>query len=220
MPSKFICVDMDNYKKTFQTWDKVASIYGDKFMDMDLYNDTYDIFCQLVKITNPTIFEIGCGPGNITKYMSGKRPDFKIEAIDTSPNMIELAKKNNPAALFTVMDCREIDKLMSTFDGVVCGFCMPYLSKGDCIKLIKDCSTLLNSAGLFYFSVIENDYNKSSFETSSDGQHTMFIYYHQEDYLMLALKENNFEILELIRKNYLKNDGTAQLNLIVIAKKK
>jgi predicted TPR repeat methyltransferase len=210
---------MDNYKKTFQTWDKVASIYQDKFMDLDLYNDTYDIFCKLVEIPNPNILEIGCGPGNITKYILSKRVDFKIEAIDTSPNMIELARKNIPNARFTVMDCRELDRLNSKFDAVVCGFCMPYLSKGDCIKLINDCSTLLNNDGLFYFSIIENDYRKSTFETSSDGQHTMYVYYHQEDYLKKALEENNFEIIELIRKNYPKNDGTTQLNLIVIAGK-
>ena len=198
---------MDNYQRTFQTWDKVASIYQDKFMDMDLYNDTYDIFCRLVEIVNPKIFEIGCGPGNITKYMLGKRPDFKIEAIDTSPNMVKLAKENNPTANFTVMDCRKIDQHTSTFDGIICGFCMPYLSKEDCIKLIRDCSAMLNHGGIFYFSTIENDYDQSAFEPSSDGQHTMFVYYHQEDYLVSALKENNFELVELIRKNYPKNEG-------------
>lgn len=211
---------MDNYKKTFQTWDKVASMYQDKFMDMDLYNDTYDTFCRLVETYNPKIFEIGCGPGNITRYMLGKRPDFKIEGIDTSPNMVQLAKENNPTASFVVMDCREMDQLTSAFDAIVCGFCMPYLSKDDCIKLISDSGAMLNSGGLFYFSIIENDYSQSAFETSSDGQHTMFVYYHQEDYLLSALKENKLDTIELIRKYYPKNDGTVQVNLIVISKKK
>jgi predicted TPR repeat methyltransferase len=210
---------MDNYKNTFQTWDKVASVYQDKFMTLDLYDDTYDVFCRLVEKINPKIFEIGCGPGNITKYMLRKRPDFILEGIDASPNMIKLAGENNPAAQFTVMDCRKIAALTSRFDAVICGFCMPYLTKDDCLKLISDCSILLNEGGLFYFSTIENDYDKSGFETSSDGQHTMFIYYHQEDYLRSALEENNFEVLELIRKNYKKNDGRIEINLIVIAKK-
>lgn len=211
---------MNNYKATFETWNEVASMYQDKFMHMDLYNDTYDIFCGLIKKINPKIFEIGCGPGNITKYILEKRPDFKIEGIDAAPNMIKLAKENIPAADFKIMDCREIDKLTSKFDGIMCGFCMPYLSKKDCLKLIKDCSSLLNNGGILYFSVIANEYSKSDYETSSDGQHKMFVYYHQEDYLSEALTENNFESVELIRKNYPKSDGTVQVNMIVIAKKK
>jgi hypothetical protein len=31
---------MDRYKETFETWNKVASLYQDKFMELDLYNDS------------------------------------------------------------------------------------------------------------------------------------------------------------------------------------
>ena len=35
---------MDNrYTETFETWNKVAALYQDKFMDLDLYNDTYEL---------------------------------------------------------------------------------------------------------------------------------------------------------------------------------
>ncbi len=47
------------------------------FMNLDLYNDSYDTFCDQVKIKNATILEIGCGPENITKYLLKKRLDFK-----------------------------------------------------------------------------------------------------------------------------------------------
>jgi trans-aconitate methyltransferase len=89
---------VDRYKETFDTWNKVARLYQEKFMDLDLYDDTYDTFCDEVNIENATILEIGCGPGNITKYILNKRPDFIIDGIDISPNMIELAKTNNPTA--------------------------------------------------------------------------------------------------------------------------
>lgn len=32
---------MDRYTETFETWNKVASLYQDRFMDLDLCNDTY-----------------------------------------------------------------------------------------------------------------------------------------------------------------------------------
>ncbi|NUO02966.1 MAG: class I SAM-dependent methyltransferase, partial [Saprospiraceae bacterium] len=208
------------YQTTFQTWDKLAAAYQDKFMDLDLYDDTYDLFCQFVEKQNPAVFEIGCGPGNVTRYLLNKRPDFKIHATDVAPSMVELAQKNNPTAHCSVMDCREINTLASRFDGILCGFCMPYLSKEDCEKLIEDCGGLLNSGGILYFSAIEDDYQKSGFETSSDGQHTMYVYYHQADYLKKALEKSYFEVVAEERKTYSKNNGTSSTHLIIIAKQK
>ena len=206
-------------KLTFSTWNNIAQLYQDKFMNMDLYNDTYDDFCKLIKKQNAKIFEIACGPGNITKYILSKRPDFNIMAIDIAPNMIKLAKENNPTANFKIMDCREIETLADEFDGIICGFCLPYLSKEECNKLVKDCSKLLNKGGIFYFSAIEDDYNKSDFEMSSDGKHKMFIYYHEENYLRKMLKENNMELLETKRKQYPKTDTIIASHIVFICKK-
>ena len=67
-------------------------------MNLDIYNDTYDLFCDKIEKINPQVLEIGCGPGNITRYILSKRPDLKIYGIDIAPNMIKLAKENNPTA--------------------------------------------------------------------------------------------------------------------------
>ncbi|MES2849585.1 MAG: class I SAM-dependent methyltransferase [Bacteroidota bacterium] len=210
---------MNRYKTTFETWNKIASLYQDNFMDLNLYNDTYDTFCSAIKKQNASIFEIGCGPGNITMYLLAKRPDFIIEATDVSPNMIELAKKNAPAANFSLMDAREIHTIIKKFDGIMCGFCMPYLSKEDCAKLIQDCSRLLNSKGILYCSVIEGDYNNSGYESGSSGDKA-YVYYHQQEYLQQLLTENDFQNIQTFRKQYQKKDGASQTHLVFIAEKK
>jgi ubiquinone/menaquinone biosynthesis C-methylase UbiE len=210
---------MNHYKTTIETWNKIASLYQDNFMHLDLYNDTYDTFCNAIKKQNAAIFEIGCGPGNITKYVSTKRPDLKIDATDLSPNMIELAKQNVPTANFSLLDAREINTITKKYDGIMCGFCMPYLSKEDCSKLIKDCSCLLNNKGIFYCSFIEGDYNNSGFETGSSG-HKAYVYYHQQEYLQQLLAENDFENIQIFKKQYHKKDGSSQTHLIFIAVKK
>lgn len=86
----------DPYNVTFTTWNKIAETYEKKFMDLDLYNDSYDLFCANIIKQNPNVLEIGCGPGNITRYLLSKRPDLTIEGLDIAPNMIELAKKIIP----------------------------------------------------------------------------------------------------------------------------
>ncbi len=209
---------MDKYKETFETWDKVAKLYEDKFMDLDLYNDTYDKFCELISKTNPSILEIGCGPGNITKYLLNKRLDFKIEAIDTSPNMIVLAKINNPTASFKVMDCRAIESLTTQYDAIMSGFCLPYLSESDMIKWVKDCSDLLAKNGLLYLSFVEGESHQSHYQTGSTGNRIYFNY-HSLVNLNKAFQENNFETIALFHKNYKKNDGTNEIHSIILAQK-
>jgi 2-polyprenyl-3-methyl-5-hydroxy-6-metoxy-1,4-benzoquinol methylase len=210
---------MDQYQETFHTWDQLASAYHERFMEMDLYNDTYDNFCKLITKRDPKILEIGCGPGNITKHLLSKRPDFKLLGLDIAPSMIKFAQLNNPGAGFEMMDAREIDKLEERFDGIICGFCLPYLSKEDALKLIKDCFALLNKEGILYLSAIEGDYDKSGIESSSDGKHSMFVYYHEADYLENYLKRNGFELIGFVRKEFSKQNGTLEVHMILIARK-
>lgn len=211
--------NIDPYKITFETWNKIASIYQDKFMNLDLYDAIYDTFCNLIQKNNAPILELACGPGNITKYLLDKRPDFKILATDIAPNMIELAKQNCPTANFKILDCRNLDVIQEKYDGIMCGFCMPYLSKEDCAKLIKDCSIILASNGIVYFSAIEGDYEQSGFEMGSSGD-KVFVYFHQVDYLQEQLTKNNLELIELKKIDYHKTADIISTHIIFIARKK
>ena len=162
--------------------------------------------------------EIGCGPGNITKYLLSKRPDFRIYGIDIAPNMIALAKENNPTAEYDVMDCRQIEVLKKKFDGVVCGFCLPYLSQDDCDKLIKDSYKLLAENGLIYLSFVEGDPKDSAFQTSSDGDRVYF-YYHSLDEMKARLVENKFRVIDTFQFNYRKSDSEEEIHTILTAGK-
>ncbi len=136
-----------------------------------------------------------------------------------APNMLELAKINNPTADFKLMDCRIIDQISDKYDGIVCGFCMPYLSKEDVTKLLKDCHGLLNTGGIVYLSTMEGDYTDSGYQTSSDGKDNAYIYYHQQNYIEEQLRENSFKIVDFKRKRFEKPNGTSSTDLIFIAKK-
>ena len=208
---------MDKYKTTFESWNKVASLYEEHFMDLDLYNDTYDAFCEAIVKHNPKILEIGCGPGNITKYMLSKRPDFDLVGIDIAPNMVELAKKNNPKAIFRVMDSRNIEEFKTEFEGIICGFCIPYLSKSDCSKLIMDTKNLLSEKGILYLSFMEGDYEQSGYQSGSSGDKVYF-YYHDLENIKTELSEKGFEIMNISHKDYTRKDGTYEIHTILIAR--
>ncbi|MGL5890155.1 MAG: class I SAM-dependent methyltransferase, partial [Bacteroidia bacterium] len=183
-----------NYQNTINTFHTLAKQWQEKYMYVDLYNDTYDAFCALCIKQDSTVFEIGCGPGNITQHILRKCPGFLVFGIDAAPAMVELAKQNNPAAKFEVMDCRNISTINEKFDAVICGFCLPYLAKDDAELLIRDAAALLHQNGIFYLSTIEDDYSKSKLQATSDGQHSAHMFFYRENDLQKMLSENGFAV--------------------------
>ncbi len=208
---------MNQTKIAVDIFNKLATGYQEKFMDVSLYHDSLDVFCNSIKKEKTEILELACGPGNITKYVLEKRPDFKILGSDLAPNMIELAKINNPTANFELMDCRAIKSLSRKYDGILCGFGLPYLSKEEAIQFIKDVSQKLNESGILYISTMEDDNAKSGFKTGSTGD-KMYQNFHQADYLSATLEKNEFKIIHLERKEYIHNEEKT-IDLIIIAKK-
>lgn len=199
-------------------FNECASLYQNKFMDVSSYHDGFDIFCNNIQKQKAEILELACGPGNITKYLLNKRPDLKILGTDLAPNMIALAKQNNPTAEFELMDSRDILKRNKSYDAIMCGFCLPYLTKEEAIQLIADSAKILNSNGVIYISTMEDDYSKSAWKKGSGG-HEMFMHYHEGGYLSEALKANGFTIVDLKRQDYPNKDGINDVDLIIVAKK-
>jgi len=210
---------MHRTKQAVDIFNRRAEDYQNKFMDFDLYNDTFDLFCDLLPGSDACILDLACGPGNITRYLLKKAPGFKILGVDLSENMIRLAAANNPAAEFKLMDCRDILSLAKKYDGVMCGFCIPYLSKEEAITLIRDASEILNEKGVMYISTMEGDYRDSGLQQSSDGKDEMYRYFHQEDYLIQAFSESGFKKIHVERKDFPGQDGATTKDLVIIAKK-
>lgn len=208
---------MDPYEETHNTWNKVAALYEEKFMDLPIYNASYDAFCNALNNVNASILEIGCGPGNITKYLLSKQPNFSVTGIDAAPNMIALAEKNNPSAIFRLMDCRDIQQLNTKYDGIICGFCIPYLSEAAVAKLISDCGLLLQPQGILYLSFVAGAKTNSGFQTGVNGR-VYFNYYTVENITELLLV-NGFERPTLFNVNYKKSEGDFELHTIMLSNK-
>ena len=199
-------------------FNKYAKEYQERFGDTSAYHESFDAFCDAVKHKDASILELACGPGNITSYLLRKRPDFKILATDLSPNMLKVAKQHNRAAEFTLMDCRELLKLNRKFDGIVMGFCLPYLSMEETQKLFQDAASMLISGGAVYISTMEDDYAKSGFQKSSKGDE-IFMHFYTEELLSGMLKQSGLEITWKQRKITLDSVGKEVTDLLIVAVK-
>jgi ubiquinone/menaquinone biosynthesis C-methylase UbiE len=209
---------MDNSHRAAEIFNKYASEYNEKFKDVSMYHQSFDVFCDAIQKQNAEVLELACGPGNITKYLLHKRHDLKILGTDLAPRMLELAQAINPTSQFQLLDSREILKLGKSFDAIMCGFCLPYLTKEEAIQLIADASQVLNENGVIYISTMEYDNANSGLRAGSKGD-LIFMNFHEEQYLSNSLKQCGFEMLFLQRKQYPASDGSQTTDLLIVAKK-
>lgn len=201
-------------------FNKYASSYQEQYMSVDSYKASLNEFCNYFSKKNTSILDVGCGPGNVAQYLLQQHSDFNILGIDIAPNMITLAEKNNPSATFKVMDALSLPKLNTTYDGIVCAFLLPYLSKEQAIEFINSTVNLLKKGGLLYISTMEDLNTNSKFQGAShDKNDQLFINYHEMGYLTHALKEHDLDIVLSTQQEFHQKDGTTTTDLIIIAKK-
>ena len=211
---------MDPNQTSINTFNDLAELYQEKYFHLQQYNATYDLFCDHVLTTGAQLLELGCGPGNITRYLLGKRPDFQILATDAAPNMVALAKKNNPEANVQVLDARQLGMLTQTFDAIVLGFCLPYLSQEDVKLVFEQCYRLLNNEGIIYLSTIEGQYANSGLLTSANTGRSVYSYYYSEDLLRTLYDSGCFEEVYSTRIRLNIPDAPDNNDLVLILKKK
>ena len=210
---------MNKTEAAISIFNRNAEEYQSKYMDLAKYHNSLDLFCALIP-TYSCLLDLACGPGNITKYVLNKHPNAKMLGIDLAPKMLDLAQTNNPTATFQLMDCKKIGELPEKYDGILCGFGLPYLSKEESTKLIKNAAELLNTDGIFYLSTMEGEDSKSGWiGPSSGGDEKLYMYYHQEGHLVKALVDNGFRIHFTQRVTSPNPGGSPVVDLIIIAKK-
>lgn len=209
---------MDAYQETFRTWDKIAGLYQEKFMDRREYDESYHRFIHRVGKEQARILEIACGPGNMARFFLAQQPRWKWEGFDVSPNMVELARKNVPHAEFWQMDTRELDGVGLHYDAVVCGFGLPYLSPADTEKLVHDLDKILLPGGMVYMSFVEGKSEDSDFKMSSQGDRVYF-YYHEKSQLEKLFLQYHIEVTDSIEVKFPRSENQFETHHILIFKK-
>lgn len=210
--------EQDNNLISVKTYDCFAHVYEQWFMDISPYKARVDEFCHNLPSQRAKILDLGCGPGNYSKYLYDVMGFHNIEGIDLSGQMINRARLNVPLVDFKVADIRKFSTPPASLHGVLASFCIPYLSYHETDLLISNVYKALKPLGTFYISCMEGV--KCGFEqTSFSGEMAVYIYYYTEEFLVASLEERGFHVLSVNRQSYLEVDGSLSTDLIVIAQK-
>ena len=138
------------------------------------YEEHYTTQSYLVPKSN--ILDIGCGPGNNAKFLIEIDGGYKIEGLDLSVELINIAKRTVPGCHFWVQDIRDIDP-DKEYDAIVASFCIVHLSDEETAIFLGKLSKMLKENGSLYLSFMEG--KKAGFETTSFSEDNIFFNYHR-----------------------------------------
>lgn len=204
---------------TIKTYDISAKAFENKFMNLDFYKEKLNSFCALLE-PGSKILDLGCGPGNVAKFLYEADKGFSVMGIDLSEEMIKLARQNvfQDSVIFKVGDIREIEIEENTYEAVIASFCIVHLDNDETKNLLKKVAKLLKKNGMLYISCMEG--KSSGFEATSFSKGScIFFNYYSEEFLSQVLKENQFKILKITRQDYLEDNGDITTDMFFYAYK-
>ncbi|RAJ08730.1 methyltransferase family protein [Chitinophaga skermanii] len=152
---------MDKTAQAVKIFSEVAQVYDEKFSDVSKYKLGLDLFCSLLPMDHPKVLELACGPGNLSKYLLTHVPGLELLGTDLSETMLAFARAHNPEARFELRDARDLSGIDQQFNGILCGFGLPYFTKEEAEKFIHEAYSVLPPGGAVYVSTMEDDYEKS-----------------------------------------------------------
>jgi ubiquinone/menaquinone biosynthesis C-methylase UbiE len=214
---------LDKYETTIDTFSRLAAQYQDKYLDNEVYRETYVDLCDLIRLDQNSLLDIGCGPGSVSLFVATEFPRMRVTGFDPAPKMVELARKNLPAGKFFTLDARSIHAdnenfKRESFDIITCGFCIPYLSAADVEELLTQCAGLIRENGLFYLSFMESD-NQGARMMKNDRGDEVFIHNHDAEVVKSQLSKNGFSLIYENRKRLDPDNEQADTDLFLIARK-
>jgi len=115
--------------------DVLAEFYAERLAG-DLERSPADravlgVFCELVREAGAggEVADVGCGTGRLEPFLAAR--GLSPCGVDLSPDMIRVARRDNPGFEYQVADLRELPFGDASLAGVVCWYSLMYLAPAD-----------------------------------------------------------------------------------------
>ncbi|MDE1925012.1 MAG: class I SAM-dependent methyltransferase [Patescibacteria group bacterium] len=135
-----------------ETYNRIAEDWFEDHHGDSWWVEGTDTFVSLLS-RNALVLDIGCGAGVKSKYLSDK--GLKVVGADFSEKMIEIAKREVPAADFRVADIKDLGTIPETLDGVFAQAVLLHIPKNEAGKVVAGLAHKLREGGYLYIAVKE-----------------------------------------------------------------
>lgn len=197
-------------------FDAFAPEYVELFMDLKKYTRGVTDFA-LSFGDNPTLLDLGCGPGNIASAIIQAKPNAQLIGVDLSPRMIELAKQQVPEGKFYEGNISEPSNFGKNFDGVILGFVLPYLDVHSTKELLMKVNEVTNPSGYLLMLTMVDEETKTIVKTNqSMDDHSIEITYYSINDLKKMIINSGYQ---LIQEEQFVNEYNGENEVLIIAKK-
>lgn len=208
---------MDKTALTVESFDATAESFERVFMDVSGYAPALGMFAGLLA-TRARVLDLGCGPGNVARFLLGQRPDLRITGIDLAPAMVERFRTNVPGADAVVMDLRQVGTLAPGWDAAVASFCLPFFHHDEAAAFLRSLGELLVPAGYLYLSTMQGA-TQGIEKTSFGGGRDFFFNYYQRADVDGMLAAAGFQVVSYREQVYREQAGPDLLDMITIARR-
>lgn len=147
--------------ETIDTYNNVVKEYIEYFNSKDLngnvqFQREIDILTDMLE-NGSKILDVGTATGDYPKYLTEKcDKNFEVIGIDSSKNMIDVARKKAPKAKFEVMDMRKLEFQPNQFDAIICLATLIHVDDFEAKKILDKFDLLLKPRGLIIINVMEH----------------------------------------------------------------
>ena len=207
---------MNKTDQTISAYNKSAQQFAEQFMNFETYKNKINYFQRKYLSNCKSILDLGCGPGNNSKFLSEANSNYEITGIDLSNKMVELAKSNVPKGIFTVSDIRNF-RLNKTFDAVIASFCIVHLTHEEVSSFLKNTCSHLKCNGYLYITFMEGE--GSGLETTCFSENEIFFNYFKRAEVTELLKNYSMNIEEIFEETYVEKNGDETRDIFIIARK-
>lgn len=187
---------------TVETYDNIVKEYISYFNTKNLegkvqFQKEIDFICS--KLNNDAkILDVGCAIGDYPKYLTEKcNNNFDVIGIDSSKNMIEVARQNAPKAKFEVMDIRKLEFLKETFDAIICFATLIHVNDNECIKVLNKFDEILKKEGLIAINVMEwlKDEKEIFEDEPFNPKYKTYFNRYKKEFFIKYFKNKNYTLL-------------------------
>lgn len=186
----------DYVKKTISVYDKKAEYYAKKLDDYAPRPEQEKFVKLLPK--NARVLDAGCGPGRDCEYFT--KLGFSVTGVDLSENLLSIARKRVPGAIFKNQDLRKLRFQREFFDGIWACASLLHLKRKDMPGVLRSFFRILKSNGVLFVQLKEGKGEADIIDPIIANLSRHYVYYSLPE-LKKILEETGFVIKDIYTWN-------------------
>lgn len=196
--------------RTRQVYDRHAERYHARFGGWEPYRRKVREFAARVRPAGRVV-DLGCGGGASARLLV--ESGLRVVGYDFSQAMLEIARRECPAARFEWADLRRLPQPERPFDAALASFCIVHFEAAEARAFLVGLPALLLPGGLLYLSFMEG--RAAGWQVPSFSEEPLFYNYFDRAWVREVLSGVGLEPIAESTSEYPEEDGSTTTDVFL-----